>query len=279
MVGSRGDQLASNGPSVSMGDPATGWVNVGLNAAALGYDIFNSERNYQSQQGLLEYQQALQERILNREDSAFQRHVKDVQAAGFSPLAALGGSSSAGSTVSMSAPQRNISAVNALAAQDALMNSAANRQYLRAQADYLNSQTDTNRHNLEYYSSLGMPTNSSMTERLIGDVLKVFGTNLNSLSSDIRSSLQAAQEWLNSHQYQSAKVIPETIQRHDEQLEKSMDLRSSAAVPKLSYPEGSSLKDRRKTWKQAHDEMMYMYGDLAYKHLWEQWERENPFPQ
>lgn len=246
-----------------------------------GIGLYQNEKNFQQQSELLEYQKALQERIFEREDTAFQRHLKDVNAAGFSPLAALGSSSGAGQAVSMSAPQRDIGAyVQMAAAQNQLAQGLAERQYLRAQTKFVEAETAEKNHNLKYYSGLGLPTNSSMTERFVGDALKILGTNFENLSSDIRQTLKGAQNWFSRHSSNPFGTVNEaSIVQNEKGLENSLNSGSVKDVPTLVYSSNMSLADKRKTWQQAYDDMYYMFGDLSHRDKFERWLKNNPFPE
>lgn len=77
-----------------IGDNAVGLLNFG-----------SSLLNFGLQKKNFDYQKALQKEIFAREDTAVQRRMSDLQAAGLNPNLAAGSGAGAGSVVSTSAPQ------------------------------------------------------------------------------------------------------------------------------------------------------------------------------
>ena len=100
-------------------------------------DIAN--KNFGLQQEQFQYQKDLNELQMQREDNAMQRQVADLKAAGFSPLAAIGGSgSAAGSLNAGTAPQYDGTGIGAAAGQ--YLDLA--RQYASLHADLSSKNND-----------------------------------------------------------------------------------------------------------------------------------------
>lgn len=70
------------------------------NIAALGYNIYQDQRDYRNAVAQQDYQKALQQEIFAREDTSLQRRMDDARAAGLNPFSVAGGSGAgAGSVV------------------------------------------------------------------------------------------------------------------------------------------------------------------------------------
>lgn len=93
-----------------------------------------AQQNFGLQQNQFDYQKRLNALQMEREDNAIQRQVADLQAAGFSPLMASGGSPSSPLS-SGSAPQYEISGVSA--AQGSYLQLA--QQYAQLKQDSMNN--------------------------------------------------------------------------------------------------------------------------------------------
>lgn len=93
-----------------------------------------AQQNFGLQQNQFDYQKRLNTLQMEREDNAIQRQVADLQAAGFSPLMASGGSPSSPLS-SGSAPQYDVSGVSA--AQGSYLQLA--QQYAQLKQDSMNS--------------------------------------------------------------------------------------------------------------------------------------------
>ena len=71
-----------------------------------------SQENLDLSKEQFAYQKQLNDTLMQREDTAYQRQIADLKAAGLSPLMVSSGGASAAPLTSANAPQRDISGVN-----------------------------------------------------------------------------------------------------------------------------------------------------------------------
>lgn len=74
----------------------------------------NAEKNYNLQKENYDYQKSIQQQIFEREDTAVQRRMADLEAAGLNKNLAAGSAANSGSVVSTTAPQKDSSWLNYL---------------------------------------------------------------------------------------------------------------------------------------------------------------------
>ncbi|QRV61821.1 minor capsid protein [Microvirus sp.] len=74
----------------------------------------NAEKNYNLQKENYDYQKSIQQQIFEREDTAVQRRMADLEASGLNKNLAAGSSAGTGSVVSTSVPQKDSSWLNKL---------------------------------------------------------------------------------------------------------------------------------------------------------------------
>ena len=111
-----------------------------LGGAAVGSNMLTGYLNYNNQKDTLHWQKDTQREIFQREDTAIQRRVADLNAAGLSPVLAAGQGAGTGGTVSVTPPQLNLGD-NAMVAMN-LLKQEADISATRAQEAYTKLQQE-----------------------------------------------------------------------------------------------------------------------------------------
>lgn len=105
----------------------------GLDAFKLGYNLYTNKRDF-------DYQKALQQQIFNREDTAVQRRVADLKAAGINPNLAAGQGAGAGAVVSRSNTNDLGSALDTVTAINQIKQQKQQLENARKEGDLLSLQ-------------------------------------------------------------------------------------------------------------------------------------------
>lgn len=105
-----------------------------VDVAKLGYNLYTNKRDF-------DYQKALQQQIFEREDTAVQRRMADLQAAGLNPNLAAGSAAGAGAVVSRSNTNDLGSALDTVMAMNSIKAQKQQVENAKKEYEYLSYQT------------------------------------------------------------------------------------------------------------------------------------------
>lgn len=144
----RGSSLGSSAVTSSGGSSSSGgmttqdWINLGLGVAQLGYNIFNTERNWNLSQRAYDDNLARDERNYDLDANGFTNLVRQMAQAGLNPLMASGNGTSIGSAPQFEGPQHgSLDFMSTLSFIDKLRTSQMERELIKAQANRTNALT------------------------------------------------------------------------------------------------------------------------------------------
>lgn len=174
--------------------PGMSLLSSGVNiASSIGNWITGNslaEKNFRLQQGQFDWMKAMQGEAWRREDTAVQRRVADLKAAGLSPVLAAGSGASSSSPVSINAPQRafvpyenNFNGLGELAAIQNIATAGAQQKYIEAQIAKLLQDKAFEAHDANILMKNGLlikgsAENLQATEQM-NQLFKAFGLDAN----------------------------------------------------------------------------------------------------
>lgn len=172
------------------------WGAIG--AASVGLDAVGGIANTYMQWKNLKYQKALQKDIFAREDTAIQRRVADLKAAGLSPVLAAGQGASAGSIIQTKPPELQTNMTDKIMTAMSLLKMKQDISQSTAQERLNNITAASKSWDLKKFQEWNLPSNASGLAKTIRDLGSIFTGN-----SPISGFLKGAKDAMDK------KIYPE----------------------------------------------------------------------
>lgn len=141
----------------------------GVNA---GTGLMNTYMQWQN----LQYQKHVQSQIFGREDSSIRRRVRDLKAAGLSPVLAAGQGAGTGGVVKTNAPQVDLRAGELLAMMKMKQDievTEEQKKLIQAQARNANASADLTSWDLSRYVASKLPSNAAGWAKEVAEIFQL----------------------------------------------------------------------------------------------------------
>lgn len=242
----------------------------------LAENIRQADLNYGLQNEAFQYQKQLNATQMEREDSAMRRQMADLQAAGLSPLAAVGGSGAGSAALSSgAAPQYDMSGINAASGQylDIARQYASLHQ--QASQNYMNGRSEVAmKHNSDILGAKVAMSQmrSDMYYKGINLSEQLFNAKVNNdYTKEQKKRLEFENKWYEEHGYQPitlATVVSDFLNKGEikEAVSKFTDLvgQGLSAVAEGAAAIAESIKNHKgSTIQFTSDENKGMVKDLS----------------
>lgn len=184
----------------------------GLGAAGLALGGVSSLANWWQQKQNLQWQQSLQHDIFSREDNSIRRRVKDLEAAGLSPVLAAGQGASAGQVIRTDPPQIQGNslqdAMQLMQMQETISNTKAQRDLISAQTKSATAEAGIKNHDLKIFEKSGTTSNAGTLPNLFRNIEGISGSPI---VQPLKEVLQNKTTQAELMKWFEEKLIPERI--------------------------------------------------------------------